>query len=198
MKLPNPARIVLALVLSAAVLISQRSLPVTPQEIGPGAAPVWDNTSKSFWMYYGNGIWTEVGKPIPIGAILISLAACPAGWSEVASLNGRGLVGTLAANSNVTGTGGADLVTPTFTGSALATHAHELPIQIASATLMRQTASFGNGTARAATSQQTHTANTTSAAVALSQAISGGTPAGTISQIDNRAAFTRVIFCQAN
>lgn len=74
-------------------------------------------------------------------------------------------------------------VTSTFTGSALGTHAHELPYQIATTTTTRQiaAATFGTGTARAATAVSTAgTANTTSAAVALSQAVSGGTPAGTI------------------
>jgi hypothetical protein len=73
---------------------------------------------------------------------------------------------------------------PTFTGSALAAHAHELPIQIPSTTTTRQlaAATFGTGTSRAATAvSATGTANTTSAAVALSQAVSAGTPAGTVS-----------------
>jgi len=71
--------------------------------------------------------------------------------------------------------------THTFTGNALATHAHELPFQIPTTTSIRQIAvgTFGTGTSRAATATQTHTANTTSAAVALSQAVSAGTPAGT-------------------
>ena len=73
--------------------------------------------------------------------------------------------------------------TATFTGSALATHAHELPFQIPTTTTTRQiaAATFGTGTSRAATAvSAAGTANTTSAAVALSQAVSGGTPAGTV------------------
>ena len=83
------------------------------------------------------------------------------------------------------GTPAGTVSQPTFTGSALATHAHELPFQIPSTTTTRQLASatFGTGTSRAATAvSATGTANTTSAAVALSQAISAGTPAGTVSQ----------------
>lgn len=73
-------------------------------------------------------------------------------------------------------------IAATFAGSALATHAHELPFQLAAATTFRPTAAatFGTGTTRAATATQTTTANTTSAAVALSQAISAGTPAGSV------------------
>lgn len=75
---------------------------------------------------------------------------------------------------------------PTFTGSALGAHAHELPFQkVAGGTsVLRMLAAsiFGTGTSRAAESQSAApTANTTSAAVALSQAVSAGTPAGTVS-----------------
>jgi hypothetical protein len=72
---------------------------------------------------------------------------------------------------------------PTFTGSAMSTHAHELPLQLVSGTSMRHlpAATFGTGTSRAAQGGETATANTTSAAVALSQAVSAGTPAGTVS-----------------
>lgn len=72
---------------------------------------------------------------------------------------------------------------PTFTGAALGTHAHELPWQIATTTTIRQiaVATFGTGTSRAATAvSASGTANTTSAAVALSQAVSAGTPTGTV------------------
>jgi hypothetical protein len=73
---------------------------------------------------------------------------------------------------------------PSFTGNALGTHAHELPFQIPSTTTTRQlaAATFGTGTSRAATAVSgTGTANTTSAAVALSQAVSAGTPSGNVS-----------------
>lgn len=171
---------------------------------------------------------------IPTGSILlIDSGSCPTGFAEVAALNGKTIIGTLAANADVGTTGGADNITPTgtvstptftgtsnqstsavsagtpagtnnapafagtqatltgivsqptFTGSALATHAHELPWQIASTTTIRQiaVATFGTGTSRAATAvSAAGTANTTSAAVALSQAVSAGTPAGTVSQ----------------
>lgn len=73
---------------------------------------------------------------------------------------------------------------PTFTGSALATHTHELPFQhVAGGTgVLRMLAPtiFGTGTSRAAEAQSAApTANTTAAAVLLSEAKSAGTPAGT-------------------
>jgi hypothetical protein len=71
---------------------------------------------------------------------------------------------------------------PTFTGAALAAHAHELPFQLAAALTTRQiaAATFGTGTSRAATASANGSNNTTAAAVALSQAVTAGTPAGTI------------------
>jgi len=193
--------------------------------------------------------------------VLIVSGTCPAGFVEETTLSGRMVLGTLAANADVGGTGGADAITPagtvsaptftgtsnittsavsagtpagtnsapTFTGSALATHAHELPFQIPTTTTTRQIAiaTFGTGTSRAATAvSTTGTANTTSAAVALSQAVTAGTPAGTVSaptftgsalgththtltptgtnsaptftgtSFDNRSAYTKVIFCR--
>jgi hypothetical protein len=117
-------------------------------------------------------------------------AGTPSGSVSVPSFTGTP---SIATNAVTAGTPAGTVSTPTFTGNALATHthtftgsalgnhAHELPVQLVSGTLSRQLAStvFGTGTSRAAQSQQTETANTTSAAVALSQSVSAGTPAGT-------------------
>jgi hypothetical protein len=176
------------------------------------------------------------GGALPSGAIvLIDTGACPAGTTEISAMDGKMPLGTLNANANVGTTGGSDTVTPTgaiswpagvpthsgttatFSGNALATHAHELPFQLPTATSIRQTAvaTFGTGTSRAATATITTTSNTTSAAVALSQAVTAGTPAGTVNITsqgtiawpagvptiaaggENRSAFRRVIFCKA-
>lgn len=138
--------------------------------------------------------------------------------------------GSSATTNAVTGgTPSGIISTPTFTGNALANHAHELPYQIPTPTTIRQiaVATFGTGTSRAATAvSAAGTANTTSAAVALSQSVSAGTPSGTISTpiftgsalathshtltatgtintptftgnlFDNRPEFVRVIFCK--
>src|SRR5262249_53816600 len=78
---------------------------------------------------------------MPTGFIIMLLSGtCPTGWSEVAALNGRTLIGTLAANGDVGTTGGSDTMTPavanpaftpggtnsapTFNGTALAAHSH--------------------------------------------------------------------------
>lgn len=212
---------------------------------GASAGPYWCSATNT---------WTAVSassEGVPAGAnMFIDSGACPTGYTENTALNGKMLVGTLAANGNVGTTGGSDTITPAgtntappftgsawtppaiawpvsvpiFTGSALGTHAHELPWQIPSTTTIRQiaVATFGTGTSRTATAvSAAGTANTTSAAVALSQAISAGTPAGTVAwpasvptigaytptgsvaapvftgtQFDNRPAFVRVIVCK--
>jgi len=90
----------------------------------------------NIWLCTDTNLWTNVtsggGSGIPAGAIIfINTGACPAGYTEVAGLDGRMVLGTLNANANVGTTGGNDNITPagtngaqTFTGSALGTHAH--------------------------------------------------------------------------
>jgi hypothetical protein len=79
----------------------------------------------------------EVGRmliTIPAGLITLILSGtCPSGFSEVSALNGKTLIGTLAANGNVGTTGGADTITPAgtvaapvFIGAALSTHSHTI------------------------------------------------------------------------
>jgi len=76
------------------------------------------------------------GGGVPVGSILLIVSgACPTGYAEESSLNGKTLFGTLAANADVGGTGGNDAITPagtiawpagvpTFAGAALSTHTH--------------------------------------------------------------------------
>lgn len=201
-------------------------VPTTIVNFGPAlpgtclAGAVFTLTSGAGSFSYCNpaNTWNTLSASsvVPTGALLMIVSgSCPTGYTESASMNGRTVIGTLAANANVGTTGGADSVTPTgtisapvFTGSPMATHAHELPWQIPTTTTIRQIAvgTFGTGTSRAATAvSAAGTANTTSAAVALTQAVTAGTPAGTNSApsftgtaIDNRSAFIRGIFCRKN
>src|SRR5438094_673435 len=63
---------------------------------------------------------------IPSGAIVFfDSGSCPSGFTEVSGLNGKYILGTVSANSNVGTTGGSNSYTPagsvaapTFTGSA--------------------------------------------------------------------------------
>ena len=117
----------------------------------------------------------------------------PAGSVTAPSLtmNSYTPAGTLAGVTVSAHTGAN--VTSVFTGTALAAHSHELPFQkVAGGTgVLRMLAPtiFGTGTSRAAESQSAApVANTTAAAVLLSQGVSGGTPAGTIANTVTQAA----------
>ena len=68
--------------------------------------------------------WTNMriassGGGVPAGLSAISFAVdCPAGWVEVTAANGKMLLGTLDANADIGGTGGADSITPAGTNTA--------------------------------------------------------------------------------
>lgn len=114
-----------------------------------------------------------------ITATSANSAGTPAG-----TMNAPVFTGSAATTGNTSaGTPTGNVSKPTFTGDALAAHNHELPIQIVSATSARLLANstFGTGTSRAAAGNFTTTSNTTSAAVALTQSVSAGTPTGNVS-----------------
>lgn len=72
----------------------------------------------------GNTGWSAVAgvvsAPILSGSILmVDTGSCPSGFTEVSTLNGKTLLGTLAANSDVGGTGGADNITPVGTNGTV-------------------------------------------------------------------------------
>ena len=71
--------------------------------------------------------------------------------------------------------------TPVFTGSALATHQHALPLDTGGGTEPRlaQTDVFGSGVNASSWAQSSGTADITARSYALSEAVGGGTPAGT-------------------
>ena len=80
------------------------------------------------------GVTCEVpsGGGVPSGMLTFILSGtCASGWTEETSLNGKTLLGTLAANLDVGAAGGNDNITPagtvsqpTFTGDVFATHQH--------------------------------------------------------------------------
>ena len=80
--------------------------------------------------------WSPIStSPFPSNAImLIDSGTCPTGFVEVSGLNGKTVLGTVAANGDVGATGGSDTITPTgaiawpagvptFTGSSANTTA---------------------------------------------------------------------------
>jgi hypothetical protein len=166
---------------------------------------------------------TGSGASLPAGAIVLIISGtCPSGFAEETALDARFLLGTLAANSDVGTTGGANSVTPagtvsqpTFTGDALAAHSHgpgtlaadsaTTGISVAAhSTAATGTSGGGSRFANAGAAAHTVTDNGHTHAVSGStQSVSAGTPSGTVSQPtftgnsqDNRPAFTRVIFCR--
>lgn len=52
------------------------------------------------------------GTGVPAGVIVLSLTSCPTGFEEETSLSGKFVLGTVAANDDVTDTGGSDSITP--------------------------------------------------------------------------------------
>lgn len=176
------------------------TVPISSVGCSAATTNLWFNTSTSTLMKYNGSAWASAeGATLPSGIIVMwggLLANIPSGWNLCDGANGtpdlrsKFIKGSAAGiNPGVTGgaasatyTPAGSVAAPIFTGSALAAHAHELPYQIPSTTTIRQiaVATFGTGTSRAATAvSAAGTANTTSAAVALSEAKSAGTPAGT-------------------
>ena len=153
--------------------------------------------------------WTQLGwspnTVFPGGIVFIDTGTCPAGWTEVSGLNGRTVMGTVAANGNVGGTGGSDSVTPTFTGASVTSSAVSAGTPAgtngASATsgncaATNILAGTGSGTAcKAAAPNLTVTAQTFTGS-ALGTHTHTTTATGTISAVDTRSAFERLIACK--
>lgn len=151
------------------------------------------------------GVQGPAGNPVsilscwPVGSVYTSVVSTNPGsifggtWTAIAA--GKTLVGLDAVDAafdtaeeiggSKTGTPTGTNSAPTFTGAALAGHAHELPFSKAAgatgALKMLAGSVFGTGTSRAPESiSAAPTSNTTPAAVAMSQSVSAGTPTGTV------------------
>lgn len=174
---------------------------------------------ETIWVCKGAGLspaqLQTSGSSIPAGSILlIDSGSCPAGFTEVADLNGRTLIGTLAASGNVGTTGGADTITPqgVNSGAAVAdhpshTHTYNQVISHTHAVTSVGSAATGGTTNLTGASD---TSSTTATAAAPAGAVATGTTAGPSATLthsvtqptftgtpgDNRSAFTRVIFCR--
>lgn len=167
------------------------------------------------------GQWTLASSSsLPSGFIgLVSSGTCPTGTTEVTALNGKTLFGTVAANGDVGGTGGADSITPTvnsltaaaqtFTGTLTTTvinHTHTIATGTGSTGNFSQvigtvdTSSGGTGASPTQTTLGTLTVATTGGAANYTPAGTNGTSAvtGTLNSFDNRSAYMKVIFCKAN
>lgn len=161
---------------------------------------------------------TSCGSTTPPGLINPTLlSACPAGFSQVTTLDGKMPVGTIAAHANVGTTGGSDSVTPSgtvdspvFTGDEMPTHQHQLPFEVDQDNLavgFIKTGNYGVGTDAQGSILQFNNDGVTSPQqmVSLTDAVTAGTPTGSVSApnfsgaaFDNRSAFVRVIYCSRN
>lgn len=159
------------------------------------------------------------GPGLPAGAVvLIVSGSCSTtlgtGWAEETSLNGKFVLGTLDANGDIAGTGGANSVTPTissltaaaqvFTGDATTVPA------LAFGTLAASQAADTFGTTKFTTSGSgtaAFTSETARGAITVSGSTASGslTPlghnassavTGTMNSQENRPAFAKVIFCK--
>lgn len=160
-------------------------------------------TDCSYGMNYNGTDFVCAPAPIPSGTITIIVSgACPTGYTEVTALNGKTIIGTLAANNDVGTTGGSDSITPTiatltaaaqtFTGSSATSSAVSggTPAGTNSTvTGPAQVISWPVGVPAftgSALGTHTHDGGSYSAAAqpftgssATSSAVSAGTPAGT-------------------
>lgn len=204
----------------AAALLQQGQLWFAPTA---GTLKVVTATSPVTWADLSSA--DEGGDAsIPTGAILfIDSGTCPDGFEEVSALEGKTLVGTLAANADVGETGGADSITPegensapTFTGTAITDvidHTHPV-VDPGHAHVEHQNSATSGGLSgwgardtstntSVATSYSTESATTGITTSEPASGVTSITPAGSVSAptftgtaFDNRSAFARVIFCK--
>lgn len=155
--------LLVALVLLVAPLraSAQPATPCAPNQgswtVGTSAVTYYVCASDGLsWLTVGGG-----GASVPTGSILLIVSGtCPSGYVEETALNGKTLVGTLAANKDVGTTGGSDTITPTgvnsvptFNGNAWSAPAIAWPAGVP--TLTGTTASF-SGNASTVVVNHTH------------------------------------------
>lgn len=133
----------------------------------------------------------SAGGGLPAGVVVLVVSgSCPAGFAEETSLSGRFVLGTVAANGDIGTTGGSDTITSVLNHTHTVTvtdpgHAHGLD--------EGQTDGAGTFMDRSnAASATTSATNSATTGITASTA----NPAGGVASIDNRPAFTRVIWCK--
>lgn len=201
------------------LLICSSNIWAQPLPCNPNSGNwVVDSTNATFKVCNSLGdTWINVG--VPSGTIVVSLTSCGIGYTEATELNGKTLVGTLAANKDVGNTGGSDNITPTGSNSSLTFTGNS----VASNLVSGGTPSGTNGASAtsgncAATNIAAGTGSTTACKATApnltvtAQVFSGSalathqhtttatgsinTPSFTGNSFDNRSAFVKVIFCK--
>lgn len=157
------------------------------------SAPVSVNvcTSTNTWTELGSG----GGSSVPAGSILlVASGTCPAGFVEETALDGRTLVGTTAAAGNVGTTGGSDTIT------SVLNHTHTVSITDPGHTHVERILNSGTagtvGVQGASAASNANASNSPTASGTTGISATTANPAGGVASIDNRSAFTRVIFCR--
>lgn len=154
-------------------------------------------------------VTTTVTASIPAGVIVMSLTSCPAGFTQQTAMNGKFILGTLAANGDVTGTGGADNITPAGTESAVSAGTPAgtntavtagTPAGTVSALTTGADSSTTGGVAKAIAQTPTFTGSAlgTHNHTFTGSALGTHTHTFTGTSFDNRPAFVKVIFCAKN
>jgi hypothetical protein len=134
---------------------------------------------------------------LPSGIIVFTLSACPNGFSEVAGLGCKFVLGTVAANGDVGGTGGQDTITDVIN------HTHTVSVNDPGHSHLTQrypTATGGSSGFTIDTSMSGTPANNTLPTANATTGITAGTanPAGGVASIDNRPAYIKLIGCVSN
>lgn len=157
-----------------------------PVSCAQGQVVVKSTTPASLSFCDATNNWITFGSPTPTGTIIATLTTCGVGWTEATELNGKTLVGTLAANGNVGTTGSSDSIIPTGTVTA--------PTFTGTVNTLAVTAHTS-----VATKQGTAAGNVITTGTHTITGIPGGTnsiPVFTGNAFDPHPTFTRVIFCK--
>ena len=213
--------LLLALLAAGCAVYAQPPIGIAVGPTAPANAQngdLWSDTTAGALKRYNGASWSEIGggqgASVPAGSILFIVSgSCPAGYTEEAALNGRTIIGTLAANSDIGTTGGADSVTPSaHSGTAVADHAshthtysdviahtHTIPVGATDDTA----APFDR--ADAGTNASGANATTATGSTGVATGTTAG-PSATLTHsvtqptahaaLDNRSAFVKVIGCR--
>lgn len=142
--------------------------------------------------------WTCItagGEGVPVGSILlIKAGTCPSGYAEETALDGKTIIGTLAANGNVGTTGGSDSIT------SVLNHTHTVNVTDPGHTHVERIVNSGTagtvGVQGASAASNASASNSPTASGTTGITATTANPAGGVASIDNRSAFVRVIACR--
>lgn len=144
-----------------------------------------------------NGAWVNpvASAGVPAGvSVLIESGTCPAGYVENTALNGKALIGTLAANGNVGQSVGSDAITQVLN------HTHTVTVTDPGHTHVERIINSGTagtvGVQGASAASNANASNSPSASATTGISAATVNPAGGVNSIDNRQASIYVIVCK--